>query len=44
MFPIDADADAIVNNYPVKFQRKKRFPERDQHRLQHDEVTFCNKI
>lgn len=40
MYPINATADAMVNNYPVKFQKKKRFPERDQHRLAHYDVGF----
>ena len=40
MFPISAAADAIVNDYPVKFQTKKRFPDRDQHKLAHFEVNL----
>ncbi|CAI2359955.1 unnamed protein product [Moneuplotes crassus] len=39
MHPIEATTAAIVNSYPVKYQRKKRFPDRDQHRLEHDEMA-----
>lgn len=38
MFPINATADAIVNNMPVVFQKKRRFPEKDQHKLAHYDV------
>lgn len=43
MFPINGTADAIVNSYPVKFQKKRRFPDRDQHKLAHYEVQIIMK-
>lgn len=44
MFPINATADAIVNNYPVIFQKKRQFPDKDQHRLEHYDVRTNNLI
>ncbi|CAI2387333.1 unnamed protein product [Moneuplotes crassus] len=39
MFPIDSTADAIVNDYPIKFERKKKFPSMNQHWLENNEIS-----
>ena len=40
MYPINGTADAIVNNLPVKFQKKRKFPDIDQHKLDHFSVKI----
>jgi len=40
MYPINGTADAIVNNLPVKFQKKRKFPDIDQHKLAHFSVKI----
>jgi hypothetical protein len=39
MFLQIATAESSHNNSPIKF-KKKRFPDRDQHRLAHYDVRF----